>query len=322
MMPLVSIIIPTYNRDGVVQKAIESIITQSYSNWECIVIDDGSDDQTDISLDAYCKKDKRILFFNRNRLPKGAPTCRNIGLKHVKGDYVIFLDSDDYLLPFCLEQRVKNINKYHEFDFLVFPMGIKKNNTIWKQEIPQYEDYLIPFLSANLLWQTMCPIWKVEFIKQLEGFTEGYPRFNDPELMIRAFLNVKSGNYLVCGEMDYDSVHIREEKHEKIFKNKVFESLKLFIPDISKALNENNKIEHKKHLSNYLHLWFKYFYIPLSDRRNLSQSLYLIMLFFKHGILSLKKTTSLAVRFLLYVFSYYCFKKPIDKLTSKAFYIY
>ena len=77
--PLISIIIPTYNRACILPQALNSVMAQTYEHWECIVVDDGSTDDTLTVLEVYNKKDKRIKYFKRQRKPKGAPTCRNIG---------------------------------------------------------------------------------------------------------------------------------------------------------------------------------------------------------------------------------------------------
>ncbi len=80
--PLVSIIIiiiiPTYNRAHLIGETLDSILAQTYTNWECIVVDDGSTDETDSLLAAYCAKDKRFQYQHRlSDRPKGANACRN-----------------------------------------------------------------------------------------------------------------------------------------------------------------------------------------------------------------------------------------------------
>jgi len=314
--PLISIVIPVFNRVNLIKVALHSVYTQSYANWECIIVDDGSSDGTLEVLSHYTKKDSRFSYFQRDRHPKGAPTCRNIGLEKSKGDYIIFLDSDDYLLEFCLQNRVEYIQEHKDKDFLVFPMGIMKNGNIAKKEIFKDDKHLILFLSANLPWQTMCPIWKRSTLLELNGFSEGYPRFNDPELMIRALCKANV-SYLVCEKSKYDTVFLPMPKNSETFKDKVYDSLKLFIPDISQLLktSSNNKV----YLANYLHLWFKYFYVPLG-KSDIAQSFNLILLFYKNDVITLSKAMSLMIRLVLFVVTNVLLKKPIDKLTEKAFY--
>lgn len=316
--PLVSIIIPTYNRETFINISLDSVVSQTYMNWECIVVDDGSKDGTFEVLKGYQKKDSRINFLKRDRFPKGAPTCRNIGLEHAKGDYVIFLDSDDYLLPFCLDQRLAAFKKNTDCNFLVFPMGELKNNEVFKIDIPNSDDYLINFLSAVLPWSIMCPIWKASFLRQLKGFTEGYPRFNDPELMIRALLQPQV-KFNVFKNAKYDSVYIPSPKSKSIFNDSVFKSLFLLIPDVVQQLEYYNKASLKNKLVFYLHLWFKYFYIPLG-KNNMKPSLQLINMFKGLGIISKSKSNSLKLRLFLHYMSKFLFKRPLDKLSDKALY--
>jgi len=282
------------------------------------VIDDGSEDATLNVLRSYQKQDDRIHYYERKRAPKGAPTCRNIGLKYAKGDYIIFLDSDDCLLPFCLERRIEMFAQYPECDFLVFPMGIKHKNGIVKKEMLTDQSFLIEFLSANLPWSIMCPIWRKSKLIGLNGFTEGYPRFNDPELMIRALLK-KDIVFKVFNKLDYDTVYVPSPKNENLFIEKVYKSMILFIPDICNAMQINTNVKNKKHLSNYLHLWFKYFYVPLRNNE-MKRSLHLIVLFYREGIISLSKFLSLLLRLFLFVGTNLFLKEPIIKLTDKSFY--
>lgn len=315
---LVSIIIPTYNRVQIVGKAIESVMNQTYQYWECIVVDDGSTDTSMSLLNALAQRDRRIKIYKRERGPKGAPTCRNIGLEHAKGNYIIFLDSDDYLLSFCLKQRVEQFLKFPDFHFLVFPMGEQKKTEIIKREIPESNNYLIHFLSANLLWQTMCPIWKRDFLVRLHGFTEGYPRFNDPELMIRALLCQPL--YKVFINFNYDSVHFPSNKETNLFIDNVHKSLIIFVKDITKQLDLYEQQNYKHYLSLYLHLWFKYICVPLKIER-LIKSIKLIQVFYKNGILSFLRAIKITLFLFLYSFSKIIFKSSYNKLSDKSIYV-
>ncbi|SKB76358.1 Glycosyltransferase involved in cell wall bisynthesis [Salegentibacter salinarum] len=112
MKPLVSIIIPTYNRAHLIGETLDSVIAQTYKNWECIVVDDHSTDNTSQVGLEYTIKDERITFVKRPKGSlKGAASCRNIGLKNAKGDFVQFLDSDDLLAPDKLEVQFKYARK-------------------------------------------------------------------------------------------------------------------------------------------------------------------------------------------------------------------
>ncbi len=103
--PLISIIIPTYNRASMLKRAIESVISQTYSNWELIIVDDGSVDDTREVVASY--NDDRIHYSYQNNQEKCI--ARNTGISRAKGLYICFLDNDDYFLPFHLEEYCKVI---------------------------------------------------------------------------------------------------------------------------------------------------------------------------------------------------------------------
>ncbi|GAA4290512.1 glycosyltransferase family 2 protein [Aestuariibaculum suncheonense] len=268
--PLVSIIIPTFNRAHMIGETLESVIAQTYTNWECLVIDDGSSDETDIVMADYTKNDTRFFYFQRpSETIKGASACRNYGLSKSTGDYIIFLDSDDLLLKYCLSSRVAKQKRDIGLDFYVFPMYIKRGNS--KEQIlkiPDSKSYLIDFLSCNVRWQTMCTMWKTTFIKELEGFNAAYPRLNDPEIHIRAML--MSGNrFKVYVNALPDSVY-REarinDKHK--FAVNYAKSLLFFIPDITKSLKRFNLLNYRFYLKGYLRHYFLNFYNFNSKKNN------------------------------------------------------
>lgn len=106
MQPLVSVIIPSYNRAHMLPRAIESLFKQTYENWEALIVDDASTDNTKEIIQDYINKDKRIRFY---QLPKNGGACvaRNVGIENAKGNYITFLDSDDEYFPRKIELQVK-----------------------------------------------------------------------------------------------------------------------------------------------------------------------------------------------------------------------
>ncbi|MDT0552280.1 glycosyltransferase family 2 protein [Urechidicola vernalis] len=104
---LVSIIIPTYNRAHLITETLNSIIDQSYHNWECIIVDDGSTDNTHELLESF-NNDDRILYVKRpKKRPKGVNSCRNYGLEIAKGVLIQWFDSDDLMHPNRIEVMVR-----------------------------------------------------------------------------------------------------------------------------------------------------------------------------------------------------------------------
>lgn len=106
--PLVSVIIPTFQRGFLLEETVNGVLNQSYTNWECLIIDDGSTDITEEIVSRLEKKDKRIKYFKRpDNYPKGAPACRNYGFTRSKGKYIQWLDDDDLLSANKLEKQVE-----------------------------------------------------------------------------------------------------------------------------------------------------------------------------------------------------------------------
>ena len=104
---LVSVITPTYNSGKFIGKTIESVIGQTYKNWEMIVVDDGSTDDTESIARSYSSKDSRIKYLSLGHNSGRPAVPRNYGIKHANGEYIAFLDSDDLWLPGKLEKQIK-----------------------------------------------------------------------------------------------------------------------------------------------------------------------------------------------------------------------
>lgn len=115
----VSIIVPIYNVEKYLAECIESLIKQTYSNIEILLVNDGSPDQSYKIMEQYAKRDCRIhCLYKENG---GLSDARNYGLEHATGDYCLFVDSDDTIDWHTVELCVKNVEKYHS-DIVVFDM--------------------------------------------------------------------------------------------------------------------------------------------------------------------------------------------------------
>jgi glycosyltransferase involved in cell wall biosynthesis len=103
--PKISVIIPTYNRANFIRNTIISVINQTYTDWELLVIDDGSTDNTHEIVDEFINKDSRIKYFYQEN--SGGPSSpKNLGIEKAEGVYVAFLDSDDEWFPTKLEEQL------------------------------------------------------------------------------------------------------------------------------------------------------------------------------------------------------------------------
>ena len=183
--------VPVYNRKAFIAEAIQSVQGQTYECWELVVVDDGSTDGSQEVVRQLASQDNRIKLLLRDREPKGAPSCRNIGAKAAAGDYIIFLDSDDLLAPWCLEQRVACFLQHPEADFLTFSMLTFERNTedaktLWNISTP--ERGLVRFRPGDAVWQTSGPIYRKDFFQFLGGFAEDLPYWQDYEFHVRTLV--------------------------------------------------------------------------------------------------------------------------------------
>lgn len=107
---MISVVIPTYNNQTYLPDCLNSILAQSYKNIEVVVVNDGSTDDTDMLMDYYIKKDKRVKYF---KLPKnmGISYARNYGVHHSEGEYIAVFDSDDVCHPERLKKQIRAIKK-------------------------------------------------------------------------------------------------------------------------------------------------------------------------------------------------------------------
>ena len=167
----VSIIIPAYNIENYIGRALESCISQTYANWEVIVINDGSTDGTGSVIEKYLQKEDRIKVVNQNNA--GIATVRSNSLHHATGQYVYFLDGDDYLdvntLSCCVEQINEQQSDIVVHDFVLFwDTGISR---VGRHKIP---DSLQGILTVKLaltsqLTSTICgKLFKKELFNNIQ----------------------------------------------------------------------------------------------------------------------------------------------------------
>ena len=103
--PLVSIIVSCYNQAHCITNTLESIVAQTYTNWECIIVDDGSKDTSAVLIKEFIKDDTRFTYLFQNN--QGVSVARNTGFKLASGIFVNFLDGDDTFLPNKLKEQVQ-----------------------------------------------------------------------------------------------------------------------------------------------------------------------------------------------------------------------
>lgn len=110
---MISIIVPVYNSEKYLKRCIESILSQTYKDWELILVNDGSSDKSGVICELYVKLDSRIHCFHQKNA--GASIARRNGIEHSKGEYISFMDSDDYIDPLYLETLFNALKEHNVY---------------------------------------------------------------------------------------------------------------------------------------------------------------------------------------------------------------
>jgi glycosyltransferase involved in cell wall biosynthesis len=175
-MPTVSVVMPAYNASNYIQEAINSVIAQTFSNWELIIVDDGSTDTTSDILAENCKQDDRITSFFQENGKQGK--ARNLGISHARGIYIAFLDADDFWLPEKLEIQLREIEE-RNVDLVFSDSYIFNDNNVSNRNEKMNTinatlegiEALRLFLEGNRI-PTLTVLVKKEKINLVKGFTE------------------------------------------------------------------------------------------------------------------------------------------------------
>lgn len=136
---LVSVVVPTYNYAHFLPAALDSVLAQTYRDWECIIVDDGSTDDTPAVADAYARRDSRFRYIHQAN--RGLAGARNSGVRDARGEAIQFLDADDRLLPPKLKRHTAYLDSHPECDIVY--------GDVWffRSETP---DVLTPSLHGKL----------------------------------------------------------------------------------------------------------------------------------------------------------------------------
>jgi glycosyltransferase involved in cell wall biosynthesis len=202
--PAVSVITPTRNRAKLLQETLDSVVAQSFQDWEHVIVDDGSDDETPALMAARAAADPRVSYVIRQSPNAGANVCRNIGAALAKAPLLVFVDDDDQLAPGCLAGRVEVMRRNADVAFAVFHAEIFEctPGDLGRpyQNLDPADD-LLRFLSLDCPWQTSGPIWRRRYLADIGGFDEELQSMQDLELHVRALCH--RPNYLVVPTTDH-----------------------------------------------------------------------------------------------------------------------
>lgn len=190
---MLSIIIPTYNRAHLIDKTLSSIQQQTYTNWECIIVDDGSTDNSDEVIGKFVAADNRFRYFKRpESYTKGANSCRNFGFEQSQGEFINWFDSDDLMDKERCELKVghlsDNKNAHCVISQLQFFQTIDGKKIWSKPRIIESSDVVRDYLSGKISIGATNPIWRREVLeKQSRLFDPKITQSQDLEFHSRIF---------------------------------------------------------------------------------------------------------------------------------------
>lgn len=190
MNPLVSIIIPCYNQGEFLDKTLKSVLSQTYTNWECIIVDDGSSDNTEEIAKKWTAKDSRFTYLDKEN--GGVSSSRNLGIEKAKGNFIQFLDADDLLANDKIAISIDTVQKHKVevvcSDYLIFTESISNS----RPPFSQLADFEFTFYNLARYWNNgftvpiHCWFFKASLLENIQ-FPVGLTAQEDWVMWLRIF---------------------------------------------------------------------------------------------------------------------------------------
>ncbi len=244
IIPLLSVVMATYNRSDLVGRAIESILNQTYNDFELIIVDDGSTDGTPQILQKYAAKDKRIILLQQNN--QGLAAARNTAVYKAQGKYIAFMDDDDVSAPNRLDKQVTFLEKYPDYDACTCGSQVVnlEGKPIYNETNPLYDIDYFPVKHGpfnNGKWHPECGLGPTACLTK-ESFINcnGY----------------RVADHLIIEDLDFTLRFLRK------YKTAIIGGEYLYFysdPHTNFGSNLNTKdciIFFKRHVVSYISAWF------------------------------------------------------------------
>lgn len=276
-MPKVSIIIPVFNVDRFLKRCIESILAQTYIDFELLLIDDGSTDNSGKICDYFADIDQRIRVFHKKN--EGVSIARNTGIKYCTGEYITFIDSDDYITSNYLEsfsycsrfdmeaQGIKNI--YHDSN---------RNSTLEasKTITCNLKDFYIELLHDRLMRSPVSKIFKSNIIKAYNILFPEHLSYGEDAIFVKNYLLKCDGECRIIKASGYCYTHFNVEsltsKAHSGFK--IYEATIIEYALIQELLNKliitDNSVIQESYESVMYDLYWSIYLILLTDNLSIA----------------------------------------------------
>lgn len=201
---MISIIVPVYNSQTVLERCVESIIRQSFSDWELLLVNDGSTDSSADICDYYASKDSRIRSFHKEN--GGVSTARNYGLENMQGKWITFIDSDDWVNEYYLERLFSHVGD--TVDLVVSYAVVCGNGMERKEVYPSNrinrDNFELMFIENDMNWHTSpwSKLYRAEIVRKNNlRFCEGM-HIGEDALFLYTFM-MASRNIYISSNTDY-----------------------------------------------------------------------------------------------------------------------
>ena len=234
----VSVIIPTYGGGDKLSRAIESVINQSYSEIEIIIVDDNPpySEERILTSNVVSKYNYDFIKYIKHSKNKNGAAARNTGLKFAEGSFICFLDDDDFLFPDRIKKSVEILNKNQEYGALYCSVILADKNGIYNvvraDKIISSKDIL---LDEGIIGTGSNIFIRRNIIKYLEGFDESFSRHQDLEFLLRVckYTNILNLNDVLIVKSTNQTNNIPNYNKFKEVKNKYFEKFKTEIDKLN-----------------------------------------------------------------------------------------
>lgn len=236
-MPKISVIVPVYNTEQYLHRCIDSILAQTFTDFELLLIDDGSKDSSGKICDEYAAKDSRVRVFHKEN--GGVSSARNLGLDNAQGDWISFVDSDDWIKPNYLECMIT----LSDADLVISSFEIIDNIEKWDNHIENrtyHKKELKEFVSQYIYTATLCSPWCKLFKKKLVNTLRFNHCISFAEDTIFVFEYLCNTNIVQCIE-NYGYQYQRGGNESLSIKRYSVEQYILIIQEYSKAFKAMEK---------------------------------------------------------------------------------
>lgn len=318
MTPKISIIIPVYNVEKYLARCLDSIASQTWTDYECVLVDDGSMDRSGEICDAYTNRDARFTVIHKEN--EGLSVARNTAMRIVRGEFLCFVDSDDYIFPDYLK-RMLTIQQQENVDMVMCSYasntGINRSNepTIVIETGREFTKKVLRDEVGSQLWQYLYKrsLWEGIFSP---------PDRQAQDMMILYRITIKANRIAVTDEVLYFYFASRNDSTSNAVKKKAkgaFDRSFAFCGRYDFSMEQQDLSSALISLKNMITFYNNAIYIKNPDDRSFDKDITFLRCFLKHNMSVLCFKNQLGIKkrvqavLLAYVPNLYCFMRGTKK---------